>query len=107
MQDRLAATNLKMSDLRNQIQSVKQELRVAQKVFQSQASSHLVWLGPALGRGRTGTVGSTQDQRVLGPVSIHALGHARDRNFLPLALETDPLGEWGCWRPRHPEYMPL
>lgn len=48
MQDRLAATNLKMSDLRNQIQTVKQELRMAQKVFQSQGSDVLDWLG--LGR---------------------------------------------------------
>lgn len=48
MQDRLAATNLKMSDLRNQIQSVKQELRMAQKVFQSQGSGVVVGLG--LGR---------------------------------------------------------
>ncbi|XP_011889492.1 PREDICTED: coiled-coil domain-containing protein 13 isoform X6 [Cercocebus atys] len=52
LQDRLAATNLKMSDLRNQIQSVKQELRMAQKVFQSQGLGLLVWLGLDLGRAR-------------------------------------------------------
>lgn len=52
LQDRLAATNLKMSDLRNQIQSVKQELRMAQKVFQSQGSGVLVWL--SLGRAGPG-----------------------------------------------------
>lgn len=41
VQDRLVAANLKMSDLRNQIQSLRQELRMAQKVFQSQASGLL------------------------------------------------------------------
>lgn len=50
LQDRLAATNLKMSDLRNQIQSTKQELRVAQKVAYSQGVGLPVWPGLVLGK---------------------------------------------------------
>ncbi|XP_047386783.1 coiled-coil domain-containing protein 13 isoform X4 [Sciurus carolinensis] len=36
LKDRLATMNLKMSDLRNQVQSVKQELRITQKVLASE-----------------------------------------------------------------------
>lgn len=104
LQDRLAAMNLKMTDLRNQMQSVKQELRMAQKVFQSQALSLLV--GPGLGseRGLAGTKGSIQDQRVLSPVSIM---------LLPLGQAPDPetsfqthvaSGVAGCLR--DPAYVP-
>lgn len=50
LQERLAATNLKMSDLRNQIQSTKQELRVAQKVSQSQGVGFLTWPGMVPGK---------------------------------------------------------
>lgn len=39
LKDRLATMNLKMSDLRNQVQSVKQELRMTQKVFESLGSA--------------------------------------------------------------------
>lgn len=52
LQERLAATNLKMSDLRNQIQSTKQELRMAQKVSQSQGVGFLTWPGLVPGKSR-------------------------------------------------------
>lgn len=109
LQDRLAAMNLKMTDLRNQMQSVKQELRMAQKVFQSQAPSLLV--GPGLGseRGLAGTKGSIQDQRVLSPVSIMLLplGQAPDpeTSFQLLLKQTHVVSGVAGWL-RDPAYMP-
>ncbi|XP_059124930.1 coiled-coil domain-containing protein 13 isoform X4 [Peromyscus eremicus] len=56
LQDRLAATNLKMSDLRNQIQSTKQELRVAQKVLANEVGDDVniqqLLASPGTWRGR-------------------------------------------------------
>lgn len=109
LQDRLAAMNLKMTDLRNQMQSVKQELRMAQKVFQSQAPSLLV--GPGLGseRGLAGTKGSIQDQRVLSPVSIMLLplGQVPDpeTSFQQLLKQTHVVSGVAGWL-RDPAYMP-
>lgn len=55
LQDRLATANLKMSDLRNQVQSLRQDLRMAQKVFQSQALAFLA--GAGIGKGHDGDNG--------------------------------------------------
>nr|XP_042137906.1 coiled-coil domain-containing protein 13 isoform X2 [Peromyscus maniculatus bairdii] len=56
LQDRLAATNLKMSDLRNQIQSAKQELRMAQKVLANEVGEDVniqqLLASPGTWRGR-------------------------------------------------------
>lgn len=99
LQDRLAATNLKMSDLRNQVQSLKQELRLAQKVFQSQASG-LGWSWDQEGAGQ----GQWVPFRIVRawPREHHAAcsgSGASSSNFLPPALKTDPFGAWGCRLP--------
>ncbi|XP_016051603.1 PREDICTED: coiled-coil domain-containing protein 13 [Miniopterus natalensis] len=95
LQDRLAATNLKLSDLRNQVQSLKQELRMAQKVLASEVGEDVniqqLLSSPGTWRGRAQQVLVLQSkvrelEKQLGQSQSRPVGTASDE----LSVYPDP-----------------
>ncbi|XP_047386784.1 coiled-coil domain-containing protein 13 isoform X5 [Sciurus carolinensis] len=70
LKDRLATMNLKMSDLRNQVQSVKQELRITQKVLASEVGEDVniqqLLSSPGTWRGRAQQILVLQSKKLAG-----------------------------------------
>ncbi|XP_058432507.1 coiled-coil domain-containing protein 13 isoform X2 [Marmota monax] len=95
LKDRLATMNLKMSDLRNQVQSVKQELRMTQKVLSSEVGEDVniqqLLSSPGTWRGRAQQILVLQSkvrelEKQLGQTRSRSAGTANDE----LPIYPDP-----------------